>query len=220
MSKEYTPPKKFDYNIIAIGGGAGGLVTSYIAAALNAKVALVEKNKMGGDCLNYGCVPSKALIKSAKVVHYSKRAKEFGLNKIEVDFDFSEVMERVSRVIKAIEPHDSVERYTSLGVDCYQEEAQLVSPYEVKVGDKVFTTKNIVLATGAAPFVPPIKGIEDVGYYTSDTIWEIRERPENLVVLGGGPIGSELAQAFSRLGCNVTQVQSCLLYTSPSPRDS
>ena len=204
--QKFTEPKKFDYNIIAIGAGAGGLVTSYIAAAVNAKVALIEKSKMGGDCLNYGCVPSKALIKSAKIVHSATKAKKFGLKSISIDFDFAEVMQRVQRVIKTIEPHDSVERYTELGVDCIQGEAIIKSPWEVEVNGKILTTKNIVIATGAAPFVPNIPGLDDVGYYTSDNIWEIRERPKRLAVLGGGPIGCELAQAFSRLGCEVTQI--------------
>ena len=205
--KDFKKPKKFDYNIIAIGAGAGGLVTSYIGAAVNAKVALIEKSKMGGDCLNYGCIPSKALIKSAKVVHFEKRAEEFGLDKIDVQYNFAKVMERIQRVIKTVEPHDSVERYTELGVDCIQGEATIKSPYEVHVNGKTLTTRSIVIATGAAPFVPPIEGLQEVGYYTSDTIWDIRERPERLVVLGGGPIGSELAQAFSRLGCDVTQIE-------------
>ncbi len=217
---EYPKPKKFDYNIIAIGAGAGGLVTSYIAAAVNAKVALIEKNKMGGDCLNYGCVPSKALIKSAKVVHMATKAKKFGLNEIKVDFDFEKVMERVQRVIKEIEPHDSVERYTELGVDCIMGEATIKSPYEVEVNGKILTTKNIVIATGAAPFVPPIEGLEEVGYYTSDTIWELRKRPEKLAVLGGGPIGSELAQSFSRLGCDVTQIDRSEFILSREDREA
>ena len=205
--KNYKKPAKFDYNVVAIGAGAGGLVTSYIAAAVKAKVALIEKHKMGGDCLNFGCVPSKAIIKSAKVVNTMKRASEFGIKKSDIDFDFRDVMERVARVKKKIEPHDSVERYTKLGVDCYQGDAKILSPYEVEVNGQVLTTRNIVIATGAAPFVPPIKGIEQIDYLTSDTLWDIREQPQKLVILGGGPIGAELTQAFARLGTQVTQVE-------------
>ena len=205
--RKFKKPKKFDYNVVAIGAGAAGLVTSYIAAAVKAKVALIEKHKMGGDCLNFGCVPSKAIIKSAKVVNYMKRAEEFGLKKVDYEFDFAEVMERVQRVVAKIEPHDSVERYTQLGVDCMQGEAVIKSPYEVELNGKTITTQNIVIATGAAPFVPNIPGLEEVGYHTSDTIWGIRKLPRRLLVLGGGPIGSELTQAFARLGAEVTQVE-------------
>lgn len=200
-------PKKFDYNLIAIGGGAGGLVSSYIAAAVKAKVALVEKHKMGGDCLNFGCVPSKAIIKSAKIMHYMRHAKDYGLKNVDLDYDFANVMKRVHEVIGKIEPHDSVERYQGLGVDCYQDEATIVSPYEVKIGSKVYTTRKIIIATGAEPFVPRIDGLEEVGYLTSDTLWDIKTLPKKLVVLGGGPIGCELAQAFARLGSVVTQVE-------------
>lgn len=200
-------PKKFDYNLIAIGAGSGGLVTTYIGAAIKAKVALIEKHKMGGDCLNTGCVPSKALIRTGKILNYIRRHKEFGLGSASSDFDFAEVMERVQRVIKKIEPHDSVERYTKLGVDCFQGEAKIRSPYEVEVNGQVLTTKTIVVSTGARPFIPPIPGIDQVSVLTSDNIWQLREKPKKLLVLGGGPIGSELAQAFQRLGCNVTQVE-------------
>jgi len=200
-------PKKFDYNLIAIGAGSGGLVTSYIAAAIKAKVAIIEKHKMGGDCLNTGCVPSKALIKSAKIISYSKRAKEFGFKNIQVDFNFADVMERVQRVIKKIEPHDSVERYSKLGVECIQGEAKITSPYTVEVNGKTLTTKNIVIATGGSPLVPPFKGLDEVGYLTSDTLWNLRTLPKRLLVLGGGPIGSELTQCFARFGSQVTQVE-------------
>ena len=206
--KGYTKPKQFDRNIIVIGGGAAGLVTSYIAAAVKAKVTLIEKHKMGGDCLNTGCVPSKALIRSAKFVAQQKRAEEFGMKSANVDFDFADVMERVQRVIKTIEPHDSVERYTGLGVDVIEGAARIVSPYKVEVNGQTLTTRNIVIATGARPFVPPMPGLEEAGYLTSDTIWNLRELPKRLVVLGGGPIGCELAQCFARLGSDVTQVQN------------
>ena len=205
--RNYKKPKKFDFNLLVIGAGAGGLVTSYIAAAVNAKVALIEKHKMGGDCLNTGCVPSKAIIRSAKMLSYASRAKDFGFKSSSVDFEFSDVMARVHHVIKQIEPHDSVERYTDLGVDVIQGEAKLISPYEVEVGGRVLTTKNIVVATGARPFVPDLPGLDEVGYLTSDSVWQLKEKPERFLVLGGGPIGCELAQAFQRLGSDVTLVQ-------------
>ena len=206
MSK-FKKPKSFDYNMVVIGGGSAGLVTSYIGAATKGKVALIEKHKMGGDCLNTGCVPSKALIRSAKFMADVKKCQKLGFKSVHVDFDFADVMERVQRVIRTIEPHDSIERYTSLGVECHTGEAKIISPYEVSVNGKVLTTRNIVVGTGARPSIPPIDGIENVEYFTSDTIWDIREQPKNLLVLGGGPIGSELTQAFARLGSHVTQVQ-------------
>ncbi|NOY63169.1 MAG: FAD-dependent oxidoreductase [Gammaproteobacteria bacterium] len=205
--KPYTKPEKFDRNIVVIGGGSAGLVTSYIAAAVKAKVTLIEKHKMGGDCLNTGCVPSKALIRSAKFLAHVSRAKEFGIRSAEAAFDFSDVMERVQRVIKTIEPHDSVERYTELGVEVIEGEAKITSPYTVEVNGQTLTTRNIVVATGARPFVPPIPGIDRVDYLTSDTIWDLREQPQRLLVLGGGPIGSELTQCFARLGSQVIQVE-------------
>ncbi|MDH3997625.1 MAG: dihydrolipoyl dehydrogenase, partial [Desulfuromonadales bacterium] len=200
-------PAKFDYNLVAIGAGSGGLVSAYIAAAVKAKVALIEQDKMGGDCLNTGCVPSKALIRSAKMLSYAKRAKEFGFNSTEVEYDFAEVMQRVQRVIKQVEPHDSVERYSELGVECFTGAATITSPWTVEVNGQTLTTKNIVIATGAKPFVPPIKGLAQIDYLTSDNLWSLRENPGRLVVLGGGPIGSEMTQAFARLGAEVTQVE-------------
>ncbi|MDH5579901.1 MAG: FAD-dependent oxidoreductase, partial [Betaproteobacteria bacterium] len=205
-------PRQFDRNMVVIGAGSSGLVSALIAAAVKAKVTLVEKHKMGGDCLNTGCVPSKALIKTARVLSTIRRAKEYGLKSAGAQFDFADVMERVQRVIKTIEPHDSVERFEGLGVECVQGEARIASPWivEIKCNDgstKVLTTRSIIIAAGARPFVPPIPGIEQTGYYTSDTVWELRELPRRLVVLGGGPIGSELAQAFQRLGAQVTQVE-------------
>ncbi len=205
--KDFKKPKKFDYNMIVIGGGSAGLVTSYISAAVKAKVALIEKHKMGGDCLNTGCVPSKALIKSAKVLSLAKRSKDFGLDSIEVHFSFSDVMERVQRIIKKIEPHDSIDRYTNLGVECIEAEAKIISPWEVEVNGKVLTTKNITVATGARPFVPQIPGIEKVDYLVSDNLWNLRELPQKFLVLGGGPIGCEIAQCFARFGSKVTQVE-------------
>ncbi len=199
-------PKSFDYNIVVIGAGSGGLVSSYIAAAVKAKVVLIEKHEMGGDCLNTGCVPSKALIKSAKAMSIAKKAKDFGFKSTLVDFNFSDVMERVQRVIKTVAPHDSVERYQSLGVECIQGEARILSPFEVTVNNRTITTRNIIVATGAAPIVPKIPGIDLVQYLTSDNVWNLRVQPKKLLVLGGGPIGCELAQAFQRLGSQVTVV--------------
>lgn len=207
----WTKPKQFDRNLVVIGAGAGGLVSSYIAAAVKAKVTLVESHKMGGDCLNYGCVPSKALIRSAKVAKEVRKASDMGFKDASADVDFASVMDRVQDVVAKIEPHDSVERYTGLGVDVVQGYAKIVSPWEVDIktdeGIQRLTTKNIVIATGAAPFVPPIPGIKDSGYLTSDTVWNLRERPNRMVVMGGGPIGCELAQSFARLGSKVTLIE-------------
>ena len=204
-------PKRFDRNLVVIGAGSAGLVTAYIAAAIKAKVTLIEKHQMGGDCLNTGCVPSKALIRSAKLLSHIRRSPEFGIRKAEAEFDFAEVMERVQRVVKDVEPHDSVARYTGLGVDVIEGTAKITSPWTVAVttaeGTRTLTTRSIVIAAGARPFVPPIPGLEEVGYLTSDTVWALRELPERLVVLGGGPIGSELTQTFARLGARVTQVE-------------
>ena len=205
-------PAQFDRNIVVIGAGSAGLVSAYIGAAVKAKVTLVEKHKMGGDCLNFGCVPSKALIRSAKFLSHLKRAREFGIRSASADFQFKDVMERVHRVIRTVEPHDSAERYASLGVDVVQGEAKITSPWSVEIrradgAKQTLTTRSIIVAAGAAPFVPPIPGIEEAGYVTSDTVWELRELPRRLIVLGGGPIGSELAQSFARLGSKVTQVE-------------
>ncbi|HEX5638445.1 MAG TPA: FAD-dependent oxidoreductase, partial [Burkholderiaceae bacterium] len=204
-------PARYDYNMVVIGGGSAGLVSAYIAAATKAKVALIEKHRMGGDCLNTGCVPSKALLRSAKLLSHIARSKEFGIERASASFDFADVMERVARVVRTIEPHDSVERYTALGVEVIEGTARITSPWTVEVqtaaGPKTLTTKNIIIAAGARPFVPPIPGLAEVGYLTSDTVWNLRSLPKRLVVLGGGPIGSELTQAFSRLGSQVTQVE-------------
>ncbi len=205
---KYRSPKNCDYNVVVIGAGSGGLVASYICSAIRAKVALIEKHRMGGDCLNTGCVPSKALIKSAKILSYAKRASEFGFSKAHFDFEFSEVMERIQSVIRKVAPHDSIERYTQLGVDCYQGTAKILTPFEVEVGGKTLTTRNIIVATGGSPAIPSLPGIERVGYFTSDTIWGLRKLPKRMLVLGGGPIGCELAQCFQRFGSSVVQVQS------------
>ncbi|MDH3562177.1 MAG: FAD-dependent oxidoreductase [Gammaproteobacteria bacterium] len=204
--KHYPKPKHFDRDLVVIGAGSGGLVSAYIGAAVKARVSLIEKHRMGGDCLNTGCVPSKALIRSAKFLSHARRAREFGFDSVAVDFDFARIMERVQRVIREIEPHDSVERYTKLGVDCIQGEAQITSPYTVNVNGHTLTTRNIVVATGGRPAVPSIPGIEDIGYLTSDTLWELRTLPGRLLVLGGGPIGCELAQCFARFGSRVIQL--------------
>jgi pyruvate/2-oxoglutarate dehydrogenase complex dihydrolipoamide dehydrogenase (E3) component/uncharacterized membrane protein YdjX (TVP38/TMEM64 family) len=205
-------PKAFDNNVVVIGAGSAGLVTAYIAAAVKAKVTLIEKHQMGGDCLNTGCVPSKALIKTSRLLSQMKRAKEFGLQSATAEWNFADVMERVRRVIREIEPHDSVERYSSLGVDCVQGTATITSPWHVEVtlndgSKKTLTAKNIVVATGASPFVPPIPGLKEAGYLTSDNVWNLRGLPQRLVVLGGGPIGSELTQCFARLGSKVSQIE-------------
>ena len=214
--KGYSKPKKFDCNLVVIGAGAGGLVTSYIAAAVKAKVTLVEAGEMGGDCLNYGCVPSKAIIKTAKVANQMRHADSYGLEPVTPAMSFKRVMARVHEVIAAIAPNDSVERYTSLGVDVVKGYAKIIDPWTVEIkkndgGTQTLTTKNIVVATGAAPFIPELPGIEQSGYVTSDTLWtkfaELEDAPKRLIVLGGGPIGCELAQAFSRLGSDVTQVE-------------
>jgi pyruvate/2-oxoglutarate dehydrogenase complex dihydrolipoamide dehydrogenase (E3) component/uncharacterized membrane protein YdjX (TVP38/TMEM64 family) len=208
----HAKPRRFDRNLVVIGAGAAGLVSSYIAAAVKAKVTLVETHKMGGDCLNYGCVPSKALIKSATLLRQMRDSARYGIARADASFSFADVMERVARVVREVEPHDSVERYTALGVDVVQGYAKLLDPWTVEIRQhdgsrRTLTTRNIVIATGAMPFVPPLPGLDEVGYVTSDTLWGLRELPRRLVVLGGGPIGCELAQSFARLGAQVTQVE-------------
>lgn len=215
--KVYAPwakarPTTFDRNLVVIGAGAAGLVTSYIAAVVKAKVTLVESHKMGGDCLNYGCVPSKALIKTATLMQQMRESAKYGIARAEATLDFGDVMDRVAKVVSDIEPHDSVERYTGLGVDVVLGYARIVNPWTVEIeradGTKqTLTTRSIVIATGAEPFVPPLPGLKEAGVLTSDTLWGLRELPKRLVVLGGGPIGCELAQAFARLGSQVTQVE-------------
>jgi len=203
----YARPKRFDYNLVVIGAGSAGLVSAYIGAAVKAKVALIEKERMGGDCLNTGCVPSKALIRSAKMLAYAKRGEEFGLRTGQVKVDFAAVMERVQRVISRVAPHDSIERYRELGVEVLTGEARIVTPWSVEVNGRTLTTRSIIIATGARPFVPPIPGLDQIDYLTSDNLWQLHELPRRLVVLGGGPIGCELAQTFARLGAEVVQVE-------------
>ena len=205
-------PAHFDRNVVVIGGGSAGLVTSYIAAAVKSKVTLVERHQMGGDCLNTGCVPSKALIRSAKLLNHISRAREFGLSSASAQWDFAEVMERVQKIIADVEPHDSVARYSNLGVDCVKGSAKIITPWEVEItkddgSTQKLTTKNIVIAAGARPFLPPIPGLAEAKPLTSDNIWNLRTLPKRLVVLGGGPIGSELTQCFARFGSMVTQVE-------------
>jgi pyruvate/2-oxoglutarate dehydrogenase complex dihydrolipoamide dehydrogenase (E3) component/uncharacterized membrane protein YdjX (TVP38/TMEM64 family) len=215
--KVYAPwqgrkPARFDRNLVVIGGGSAGLVSSYIAAVVKAKVTLVESGRMGGDCLNTGCVPSKALIRTATLLHQMAHSADYGIARAEATFRFADAMERVRRVVGEIEPHDSVERYRALGVDVRQGHARIVDPWtvEIEAADGTrerLTTRSIVIAAGAEPFVPALPGLEAVGFLTSDTLWELRELPQRLAVLGGGPIGCELAQAFARLGAQVTQIE-------------
>ncbi len=209
-------PKTFDRNLIVIGAGAGGLVTSYIAAAIKAKVTLIEAHRMGGDCLNFGCVPSKALIKSARVAHQLRNAEHFGMRTPAPEVDFKRVMQRVHQIIAEVEPHDSVERYEGLGVEVIQGHGRLIDPWTVEIehpdgGVQRLSSRAIVLATGAQPYVPPLPGLNEVGYVTSDTLWEafsnLDTAPKRLLVLGGGPIGCELAQSFARLGSEVIQIE-------------
>lgn len=206
-------PKNFDRNLVVIGAGSGGLVSAYIAAAVKANVSLIEKHAMGGDCLNTGCVPSKALIRSARLAQDIRQAEQLGISAGQPQVNFAAVMERIQRVIADIEPHDSVERYTGLGVDVIQGAATITSPWQVEVNGQTLTTRNIIIAAGAQPFIPDLPGIDQVPCYTSDTIWSLREQPKRLLILGGGPIGCELAQAFQRLGSQVIQLErsDCVL---------
>ncbi len=200
--------KKYDANLIVIGAGSGGLVTAYIAAAVKAKVILIERGDMGGDCLNTGCVPSKSLIASARLLHDIRHSQNLGIGEASASFDFADIMQRVHETIASIAPHDSVERYTSLGVDVIKGEAEILSENSVRVNGRTCTAKSIVIAAGAEPFAPSIPGFDQIDYYTSDTIWNIRELPKKLVILGGGPIGCELAQCFARFGSDVSLVQN------------
>ncbi|MDX1432976.1 MAG: FAD-dependent oxidoreductase [Gammaproteobacteria bacterium] len=205
--KQFPRPERFERDMVVIGGGSAGLVSAYIGAAVKAKVTLVEKHEMGGDCLNTGCVPSKALIRSARFIEQAKHSQRYGIREARVDFDFADIMERVQRIIATIAPHDSAERYESLGVEVVKGEARVTSPWTVEIGKRTIVTRSIVVAAGGRPFVPPIPGIDRIDYLTSDNLWSLRELPRRLVVLGGGPIGCELAQAFARFGADVTQVE-------------
>ncbi|MFC5707726.1 FAD-dependent oxidoreductase [Aeromonas eucrenophila] len=203
----YRKPERYDYNLLVIGAGAGGLVTSYIAAAVKAKVALIEQRSMGGDCLNTGCVPSKALIRAARFAAEQRRAAELGFTPSQSRADFAAVMARIALVIKAVEPHDSIERYQGLGVECIQGAARLISPWEVEVNGRRLSSRHIVIATGARPRVPSLPGLAEVPYLTSDSLWQLRAAPRRLLVLGGGPMGCELAQSFALLGIPVSLVE-------------
>lgn len=213
---KWTKPKQFDRNMVVIGGGAAGLVSSYIAATVRAKVTLIETHKMGGDCLNYGCVPSKAIIKSAKIAEQFRHAEHYGLDNHNPTFSFKKVMQRVHGVVAQVEPHDSIERYTGLSVEVKTGYATIIDPWTVEIkkqdgATERLTTRSIIIATGARPFVPPLPGLKEVGYVTSDTLWEtfaqLDTPPKRLVVLGGGPIGCELSQSFARLGSTVIQIE-------------
>ena len=221
-AKGRAKPKKFDDNLIVIGGGAAGLVSSIIGSAVKAKVTLVEKHKMGGDCLNTGCVPSKALIHAAKVAHDAQQGFKSGLlvgtdlvHDSKPGINFEQVMKHVHGSIKAIEPHDSIERFEGLGVSCATGEAKIISPWEVEIQHvsesgllttEIRSAANIIIATGGRPRIPAIEGLDQVTYFTSDTLWQITELPKRLLVLGAGPIGCELGQAFARLGSEVSIV--------------
>lgn len=222
--KGYKKPRSFDNNLVVIGAGSAGLVSAYIAAAVKAKVTLIEKDKMGGDCLNTGCVPSKALLHVAELAHNARNAGQAGVHVGEVSVDFNRVMQQVQSVIKDIEPHDSVERYTKLGVNVEQGSANIISPWEVEVttnGEtKRITTRSIIIATGAKPLVPNFEGLDQVDYLTSDSLWDLDELPKRLLVLGGGPIGCELSQAFQRLGSQVTQVEMAARLMGPEDADT
>jgi pyruvate/2-oxoglutarate dehydrogenase complex dihydrolipoamide dehydrogenase (E3) component/uncharacterized membrane protein YdjX (TVP38/TMEM64 family) len=212
LYKNFEKPESFDYNLLVIGGGSAGLVSAYIAAAVKAKVALIERDKMGGDCLNTGCVPSKAIIQSAKVADSMRHADRYGLESVPVKGSFSKIMDRVKKVIAEVEPHDSPERYRKLGVDCISGEARFVSPWELDIVHndgrrERLSARSIVIATGGRPALPPIPGLDSMEPLTSDNLWDLTDRPERLLVLGGGPIGCELSQAFQRLGSQVTQVE-------------
>ncbi|HET8608421.1 MAG TPA: FAD-dependent oxidoreductase [Burkholderiales bacterium] len=207
LRSRWPRPRRFDRNLIVIGAGSAGLVAAYIAAAVRASVTLIEKDRMGGDCLNTGCVPSKALIRSARFLADVERARGLGMLSASADFDFAAVMERVQRVVQTVAPHDSVERYTALGVECITGEARMTSPWTVAVNGRTLSTRSIVIAAGSRPLVPPLPGIDDVGYLTTDTIWNLRRLPPRLLVLGGGPVGCELAQSFARFGSQVTIVE-------------
>ena len=216
---QYSKPDRFDYNMVIIGGGAAGLVTAYLCSSLKARTALIEKHKMGGDCLNTGCVPSKALLQSASVIAQAKKAQKYGIEKIDVTFNFTQIMERVKSIIKKIEPHDSIERYKKMNIDCFTGKAEVISPWKIKINEKIITAANITIATGATPYIPPIPGIEDTDFITSDTLWNLNKLPQQLLILGAGPIGVEMAQAFCRLGSQVTIVQRSTRILSQEDND-
>lgn len=200
-------PISFDRNLVVIGAGSAGLVSAWIAATVRAKVTLVEGERMGGDCLNTGCVPSKALIRIARAAHEIRQAPRFGIDTSAPRVDFAAAMRQVRAAIDAVAPHDSVERFEKLGVDVRRGHARIVSPWCVEVDGEAITTRAIVIAAGAEPIVPDLPGLHEAGYLTSETIWNLEALPPRLLIVGGGPIGCELAQAFARLGSRVTVVQ-------------
>ncbi|MCJ8317892.1 FAD-dependent oxidoreductase [Idiomarina sp.] len=220
----YKKPASFDNNLVVIGAGSAGLVSAYIASAVKAKVTLIERDKMGGDCLNTGCVPSKALLHVANVAHQIRQSEHLGIKAEKVSVDFKRVMQQVNKVIGEIEPHDSVERYEKLGVNCEIGEAKIVTPWEVEISQngqtKKITTRAIIVATGARPLVPSFDGLEKIDYLTSDNLWQLDKLPGRLLVLGGGPIGCELSQAFQRLGAQVTIVEKGPRILGPEDEDS
>jgi pyruvate/2-oxoglutarate dehydrogenase complex dihydrolipoamide dehydrogenase (E3) component/uncharacterized membrane protein YdjX (TVP38/TMEM64 family) len=203
----FNRPSRFDYNLIVIGGGSAGLVTSYIAAAVRAKVALIERDRMGGECLNTGCVPSKTLIRSARLLADARDSARFGIRGMHAQYEFADLMARVREVIATIAPHDSRERYRELGVDAIAGDARVVSPWEVEVDGRRLSARALVIATGSQPVVPKLPGLDAIDYVTTDNLWSLDTQPKELVILGGGPIGCELAQAFGRIGSKVTVVE-------------
>lgn len=218
--KGYDKPETFDCNVIVIGAGSAGLVAALIAATVKARVTLIEKHAMGGDCLNTGCVPSKALLRSARLVHEMRHADQFGLTPVEPEVSFRDVMARVKHIIATIAPHDSVERFESLGVDCITDSARLIDPWTVETGSgQRLTARSIILATGAAPVIPPIEGLAEADPLTSDNLWELDTLPTRLAVIGGGPIGCEMSQAFARLGSQVTTIEQADQLLAMEDRD-
>lgn len=197
-----------DYDLIAIGGGAAGLVTAAGAAGLGARVALVEHHRMGGECLWTGCVPSKALLACARAAADARDAKRFGITTGAVAVDFARVMAHVHHARDTIAPHDSPERFRGLGVDVIEARARFVGDRALDIGGRTITGRHVVIATGSRPAIPPIPGLRDVAYHTNEDIFEIAEFPESLIVLGGGPIGVELAHAFALLGSHVTLIEA------------
>ena len=198
---------RIETDILIIGGGSGGLSVAAGAAQMGAKVVLLEGHKMGGDCLNYGCVPSKALIASAKQAHAFGAGQKYGVAPMVPQVDYAAAKDHVAHAIATIAPHDSVERFEGFGVKVIQEFGRFISPTEVQAGSTVITARRIVISTGSGPFVPPIPGLDTVDYHTNETIFDLREKPEHLIIIGGGVIGMEMAQAHVRLGSKVTVVE-------------
>jgi pyruvate/2-oxoglutarate dehydrogenase complex dihydrolipoamide dehydrogenase (E3) component len=219
---QHVPMKKGEgvYNVVVIGAGTAGLVTAAGTAGLGGRVALIERNLMGGDCLNFGCVPSKALISSARLIQQIRESEKWGLNRQEPQFVFEKVFERMRGRRAKLAPNDSRERFESLGVDVFHGEARFVSPHEVEVNGERLRAKNFVIASGSHAVIPQIEGIDSVRYFTNETIFDgLKKRPESMIVLGGGPIGCELTQTFCRLGTQVTIIQRGDQLLSKEDRD-